>query len=96
LLRQKIAQSLPQLPVGDVSDLSIVILLEHYHSLLNKQIDLVDRRILKGEKIQQEEKMYSVFEPYTEWICKGKLRPAVELGRKVNITTDKITGIERN
>jgi hypothetical protein len=89
LLRDKIKQSLPHLPVLDVSDLATMILLEYYHSLLEKHIDLVYRRLLKGEKIPQEEKMFSIFEPYTEWITKGKLRPHVELGKKVNITTDQ-------
>ena len=60
LLSQKIEQSLPFLPVREVSDLAIMILPEGYHSLLNKHIDLVDRRLLKGEK------MFSIFEPYTE------------------------------
>jgi hypothetical protein len=89
LLSQKIEQSLPLLPVRDVSDLAVMLLPEGYYSLLNKHIDLVDRRLLKGEKIPEDEKMFSIFEPYTEWICKGKLRPAVELGKKVNITTDQ-------
>jgi hypothetical protein len=89
LLSVKIKQSLPTLPVYDVSDLATVILLEFYHSLMNKHIDLVDRRLLKGETIPQEEKMFSIFETYTEWITKGKLRPSVELGKKVNITTDQ-------
>ncbi|MDR2424347.1 MAG: hypothetical protein LBD59_06445 [Prevotellaceae bacterium] len=33
--------------------------------------------------------MFSIFEPYTEWINKGKQRPEVELGKKVSITTDQ-------
>jgi hypothetical protein len=89
LLRDKIKQSLPHLPVSDVSDLATIILLENYHLLLDKHIDLLNRRLLKGEKIPEAEKMFSVFEPYTEWIVKGKLRPGVELGKKVNITTDQ-------
>jgi hypothetical protein len=89
LLSQKITQSLPYLPIMDASDLSIVLLLETYHSLLNKHIDLVERRLLKGEKIPEGEKMFSIFETYTEWLTRGKLRPPVELGKKVNITTDQ-------
>jgi hypothetical protein len=71
------------------SDLAIVILLEHYHLLLNKYIYLEDRRILKGERMPEGGGMFSIVEPYTEWICKGRLRPSVELGKKVNITTDQ-------
>ena len=89
LLSEKIQAGLHELPIVDVSDLSAVLLLESYHSLLNKHIDLVYRRLLKGEKIPEKEKMFSIFEPYTEWIVKGKLRPNVELGKKVNITTDQ-------
>ena len=33
--------------------------------------------------------MFSVFETYTEWITKGKMNPSVELGKKLNITTDQ-------
>lgn len=57
--------------------------------LLQKHIDLLDRRILKGEKIPHSEKMFSIFEQYTEWVTKGKMRPNVELGKRVAITTDQ-------
>ena len=89
MLSDKIKQSLPLLPLSDKKDLETFILLEYYHKLLDKHINLVERRLLKGEEIPQEEKMFSIFEPYTEWINKGKLRPNVELGKKVNITTDQ-------
>jgi hypothetical protein len=89
LLSDKIKESLPLFPLSDNIDLATVLLLEYYHALLNKHIDLVDRRLLKGENIPQGEKMFSIFETYTEWINKGKLRPNVELGKKVNITTDQ-------
>jgi hypothetical protein len=89
LLSKKIKENMQDLPIMDVSDLSTVLFLESYHMLLNKHIDLVERRLLKGETIPQAEKMFSIFEPYTEWITKGKLRPSVELGKKVNLTTDQ-------
>jgi hypothetical protein len=89
LLSEKIEAGLHELPVVDVSDLSTVLLLESYHPLLNKHMDLVDRRLLKGEKIPERDRMFSIFEPYTEWITRGKLRPSVELGKKVNITADR-------
>jgi len=67
----------------------ILIALDRYMALLKKHIDLVDRRILKEEMIPHAEKMFSIFEDYTEWIKKGKKRPNVELGKKVGITTDQ-------
>ncbi len=57
--------------------------------MLDKHIDLVDRRLIKGEKIPHEEKLFSIYEPYTEWINKGKSGNRVELGLKVAICTDR-------
>ena len=62
--------------------------LEDFIILMDKHIDLVERRILKGKKIPHNEKLFSIFEQHTEWIVKGKKRPSVELGKKLSITTD--------
>jgi len=61
----------------------------YYHEMLLKHIDLLERRILKGEKIPHEEKVLSIFEPETEWISKGKHHNKVELGHNTLITTDQ-------
>lgn len=63
--------------------------LEYYRDMLSKHIDLVERRILKGEKIPHSEKLFSIFEPETEWINKGKEHPNVELGHNTLIATDQ-------
>jgi hypothetical protein len=88
-LYSKLEKELPQLPIADDQDLALVISLEYFMQLLLKHIDLVDRRLIKGETIPHEEKMFSIFETYTEWIKKGKSRPSVELGKKLAITTDQ-------
>lgn len=51
--------------------------------------DLVTRRILQGEKIPHSEKLFSLYEPHTEWISKGKSHKKVELGHAVCITTNQ-------
>lgn len=48
-----------------------------------QQIDLVRRRVLEGEKIPHADKVFSLFEPYTAWLCKGKAGVPVELGLNV-------------
>ncbi len=53
-----------------------------------RQIDQIKRRVLDGEVIPNEAKVYSLFEPHTEWICKGKLGVPVELGVRVCIVED--------
>ena len=88
-LLKKLNGTLPDLPINDTRDLLLVLALEHFIVLVEKHIDLVDRRILHGEKIPHSEKLFSIFETYTNWINKGKTNPNVELGRKLNITTDQ-------
>jgi hypothetical protein len=63
--------------------------LEYFQRMLANHLDLVDRRLLKGKTIPAHEKMFSLFEPHTEWIQKGKQRPNVELGHKFLIATDQ-------
>ena len=63
--------------------------LDYFHEMFIKQLDLVERRWLKEEKIPHAEKIFSLFEPHTEFIKKGKLFPPVELGHKLLITTDQ-------
>lgn len=53
-----------------------------------RQIDQIDRRVIQGEAIPHEEKVFSIFEPHTEWISKGKAGVPVELGLKVCIVED--------
>jgi hypothetical protein len=54
----------------------------YYYGMLPRHIDLLDRRLVKGEVIAHAEKVFSIFQPYAEMIKKGKLRPNVEIGKK--------------
>ncbi len=55
----------------------------------NRQIDQIKRRVLDGESIPHKEKVFSVFEEHTEWICKGKAGVPVELGLRVCVMEDQ-------
>lgn len=63
--------------------------LAYFHAMLDKHLDLVERRLLKEETIPSHEKVFSLFEPHTEWIQKGKQRPNVELGHRLLVATDQ-------
>lgn len=63
--------------------------LGYYKQMLYKHIDLLYRRVIKGEKIPHHEKVFSIFEEHTEWITKGKLHKGVELGHNTAIATDQ-------
>jgi hypothetical protein len=88
-LLDKLERSKGILPITDITDMLIMLELDRFIGLLDKHIDLLERRIIKGEEIPHDEKLFSIFEEYTEWITKGKLRPNVELGKKLAITTDQ-------
>lgn len=75
-------------PAGTVG-LVHMEMLQYYQEMLEKHIDLLERRLVKGEAIPHAEKVFSVFQAYTEMIKKGKLRPNVEIGKKVAVTSDQ-------
>ena len=79
-------------PVSIDNELMTIILLnglKGYVEYVIKFTDQIARRLLKGEAIPAEEKVYSIFEPHTEWISKGKQNKRVELGHLLLITTDQ-------
>lgn len=54
-----------------------------------RQMDQVERRLLLGESIPHQEKVFSVFEPHTRWVSKGKAGVPVELGVPVAVIEDQ-------
>jgi len=90
-LKERVCESIKELnnQVLNISNEAKLIELSYFLKMVTKHIDLIERRILKGEKIPHEEKIFSLFEPHTEWVNKGKLYPSVELGHKLLITTDQ-------
>jgi IS5 family transposase len=87
-LSAKVRQSLLGL-CDQAVDLARWERLAYFHALLAKHLDLVERRLLNEETIPSREKVFSLFEPHTEWIQKGKHRPNVELGHRLLIATDQ-------
>ena len=55
----------------------------HYCGLGARVIDQARRRVLDGEQVPTSEKIYSIFEPHTDLIKRGKVRMPVEFGDKV-------------
>jgi len=62
---------------------------EYYIRHAQRQIDQIYRRVISGEKIPHKEKVFSIFEPHTEWISKGKAGVPQELGLKVCVLRDQ-------
>ncbi|MCP4553496.1 MAG: hypothetical protein GY834_15965 [Bacteroidetes bacterium] len=91
-LSQKIKESRTDLAEAAVSSSFKMLKLEElkkYVYYLDKHIGLIWRRLIFKEKIPHEEKIFSLFEPYTEWITKGKAGNKIELGLNVAICSDQ-------
>lgn len=72
-----------------ISEINLQLSLDYFHQMLDKHIDLVNRRLLQGQKIPHNEKEFSLFQPHTGWINKGKAGVVAELGQKHLIVTDQ-------
>lgn len=57
--------------------------IRHFCGLGDRVIDQARRRVLLGERVPTDEKLYSIFEPHTDLIKRGKIRTPVEFGHKV-------------
>ena len=59
--------------------------IERHCDLGSRVIDQARRRVLHGEQVLNTEKIYSIFEPHTDLIKRGKVRTPIEFGHKVFI-----------
>ena len=57
--------------------------IERFCGLGDRVIDQARRRVLEGEQVPNAEKIYSIFEPHTDLIKRGKVLTPVEFGHKV-------------
>ena len=69
---------LADLPVANIREE-----IAHYCDLGSRVIDQARRRVLDGEQVANVDKIYSIFEPHTDLIKRGKVRTPVEFGHKV-------------
>lgn len=72
-----------------VTFLTLFTELDNYIIHAERQIQQIDSRVLQGKAIPHEEKVFSIFQPHTEWISKGKAGVPVELGLRVCVLEDR-------
>jgi IS5 family transposase len=63
-------------------------LLLHYVSLTAKVCRNARRRVLRGETLANDEKIFSIFEPHTELIKRGKQPVPIQYGHNVLVIED--------
>jgi IS5 family transposase len=59
--------------------------LVHYRGLGERVLDQAHRRIIDEEKVPNEEKIFSIFEPHTELLKRGKADKPIEFGHMIQI-----------
>jgi IS5 family transposase len=64
---------------------AVIDQLEHFHSLGLKVVDQARRRVINGEQVPNQEKIFSIFEPHTELLKRGKAGKAIEFGHMIKI-----------
>lgn len=57
--------------------------IEHFCGLGARVVNQSRRRVLDGEQVPTAEKLYSIFEPHTDLIKRGKVQTPIEFGHKV-------------
>ena len=70
-------------------DMAMIKEIHHYSDHTERQVNQITRRVIQGETIPHNEKVFSVFQEHTEWISKGKAGVPVELGLRVCIVEDQ-------
>ena len=62
----------------------------HYVDLTATVCDTARRRVLEGETVPNEEKIFSIFEPHTELIKRGKQPVPIQFGHNVLVVEDGV------
>ena len=64
---------------------AIVQQIDHFIGLGQRVVRQARRRVLEGERVPNEEKLFSIFEPHTELLKRGKAGKDVEFGHMIQI-----------
>jgi IS5 family transposase len=57
--------------------------IKEYCQLGLRVVDQTRRRVIEQEQVPTAEKLYSIFEPHTDLIKRGKVNKPIEFGHKV-------------
>jgi transposase, IS5 family len=72
----------PRRAIG-LAAVSLLAELEHYQELGARVVNQTKRRVLQGEPVPNDEKLFSIFEPHTELLIRGKAGKPIEFGHMV-------------
>jgi len=78
-------QRLESKPITDDAVRALVRRIRHYRALSERVVDQARRRTLDGETVPNPQKLFSIFEPHTELLKRGKTVRNIEFGHMVQI-----------
>jgi IS5 family transposase len=76
--------------IASASAMPPAMRLHHYLELTQKVCDTATRRVLLGETVPHAEKIFSIFEPETELIKRGKQAKPIQYGHNVLVIEDAV------
>ena len=88
-LIEKAQTTLGLCALSDPTTIAQITEIEGFIAHAVRQIEQIERRVLQDQKIPHGEKVFSLFQPYTEWLSKGKAGVPVELGLRVCVLEDQ-------
>jgi len=74
-------------PCCNIKAMAIILVMEDLLPLMQQVYDMTYRKEIKGEKVPNDEKLFSIYEQHTDIIVKGGRE--VLFGHKVNFSTGK-------
>ncbi len=77
-------------PIDTILIEALGVQIEHYCGLAERVIHQAHRRVVEDEPVGNEEKIFSIFEPHTDLIKRGKVQKPVEFGHKVFLAESRI------
>jgi hypothetical protein len=85
----KVKESLLTITTSDIVVSLKIDEIKRYIAHAEREIEQIRRRVVEGESIPHNEKVFSIFEEHTEWLNKGKAGISQELGLNVCVVKDQ-------
>lgn len=85
-VRQELAKSRRPTSIMEMAKVAAIVQqIDHFIELGERVVDQARRRVLEGERVPNEEKLFSIFESHTELLIRGKAGKDVEFGHMIQL-----------
>lgn len=85
---EQLCQQALDLPAASPDVVAATVSIKHFVALTQQVCGTADRRVLRGEVVPNEDKLFSIFEPHTQLYKRGKAGQPVQFGRLLLVYED--------